>query len=566
MRRRTKWLIAGAVTVALAGGLWLSAPAIIKWKIHDRYPDVTVGEVEIGWKILRLKNITLDRKWLKGTFPAATVTWDEDVDIDGGHLDVNLDDKPSGATSSGGGHSIVFKNVTVHVTKGQGTADLAGVASKGRTTVCWTGGTATHPRVSASFLTGCAERDGSQANLDDVTIKALDIPHVPVGTSLGLHAVAYKDHVLTAGTVNGSLELAAKQIAKFDAAKLSIELPTTGDSKLPTSVEVDRITVDHPWISPDPVTFNHAKAIPDGGGWWHVTINGATFDVNPEGLAARGQPEGAAAGQSCQTWIDALPDELRIEPLKSLKFSGNFYWRVNLKATDEQGKPKPQLDFSSCKIERAACGPVQKLKKPFDYWVYSPLGDLIGRRTGPGTSGWTVIGATGPMPTAVINSEDYGFRGHAGFIPAAYYQALEADLKAGAFVRGGSTITMQLAKNLWLQRSKTLGRKIQELFLAMALESCLTKDDIMELYLNVIEFGPMVYGISEGAHYWFRKEPSELAPVEAFWLAGILTNPRKATRPTPDALARTSAFMRKLQTMGRNVGDLGPEPIDPPTP
>jgi membrane peptidoglycan carboxypeptidase len=161
------------------------------------------------------------------------------------------------------------------------------------------------------------------------------------------------------------------------------------------------------------------------------------------------------------------------------------------------------------------------------------------------------------MPTAVMNSEDYGFRSHRGFIPQAYDSAMVDDLKAGKFVRGGSTITMQLAKNLWLRRDKTIGRKVQELFLTMALESCLSKDEIMETYLNVVEFGPMVYGIHDGARYWFHKPPTELTPVEAFWLAGILTNPHAGRAPTPGALDRTAKLMARLASMGRDVGDIG---------
>ena len=164
---------------------------------------------------------------------------------------------------------------------------------------------------------------------------------------------------------------------------------------------------------------------------------------------------------------------------------------------------------------------------------------------------WIHLADTGPMPMAVINTEDYLFRQHGGFIPRALQDSLQADMDAGKFVRGGSTIEMQLAKNLWLDRTKTLGRKAQELFLAMALDSCLTKDEILETYLNVVEFGPGIYGIWAGSHYWFKKEPSELQPVEAFWLASILPHPETAGPPTPAALKATNGLMRMLNKEGR---------------
>jgi Transglycosylase len=567
MRRRRKWLIAGSVVAALIGGLWISAPAIIKWRIHARYPDVTVGEADLGWKVVWLRNITFDRKWVSGTLTSATATWDEDVTVDGGHIDVDLDKKPPAAAKEATGHHISFRNLTVHIAKGKATVDLQGVESDRPgctpTTVCWASGTAKHPQGEATFRDGCAERDGSLANVDDLTLKALDIPHIPSGTAVGLRGVVFKDHTLTSQKVNGALEMTTKQIASFHATDVTVELPTTTvDSKLPSSVAVGQVTVEHPWIWTDPVTFTHVKATPDGH-WWHVTINGANFDVNPEALAARGQPEGAATGQACQTWVDALPVEMRVEPLSTLKFEGNFSWKVDLNAKGPDGKPKPSIDFSNCRIAKSSCGPITALHKPFTYWVYDPMGDLIERRTGPGTDGWTPLTGVGPMPTAVINSEDYMFRTHKGFVPWAYYAALEADVKAGGFIRGGSTITMQLAKNLWLRRSKTIGRKVQELFLTMGLESCLSKDEIMELYLNVVEFGPLVYGISAGSHYWFHKEPIDLENVEAFWLASILTSPNKAGKPTPEALEQTAKLMKRLQTMGRDVGELGwPIPLD----
>src|SRR5258706_10215184 len=98
---------------------------------------------------------------------------------------------------------------------------------------------------------------------------------------------------------------------------------------------------------------------------------------------------------------------------------------------------------------------------------------------------------------AVLTTEDGLFFKHKGFNHSAIRQSLIANLKAHKFVRGASTITMQLAKNLYLSREKTLARKVEEIVLADALEQTLTKDEMMELYLNVIEFGPDIYGVGQ---------------------------------------------------------------------
>jgi membrane peptidoglycan carboxypeptidase len=100
-----------------------------------------------------------------------------------------------------------------------------------------------------------------------------------------------------------------------------------------------------------------------------------------------------------------------------------------------------------------------------------------------------------------------------------------ANLKAGRFVRGASTITMQLAKNLLLSREKTVSRKLQEIVLADYLEQTFTKEEMMELYLNVIEFGPEIYGVGPAARHYFGRAPAELTLSESLFLSGLLPSP-----------------------------------------
>jgi membrane peptidoglycan carboxypeptidase len=217
-------------------------------------------------------------------------------------------------------------------------------------------------------------------------------------------------------------------------------------------------------------------------------------------------------------------------------------------------QPSPTLKLSSgC---RAACQTFPKLRGPFTYTAYHADGNTFDRKTGPTVAGWVPFGETGLMPMAVVSLEDPGFPHHRGYITQAFQNSLVENVQKGRFYRGGSTITQQTAKNLWLRRDKTIGRKIQELFLAQALESCMTKDEILETYLNIVEFGPDVYGIGPGAHFWFRKAPAELTPVEAFWLASILPAPRKAAPPSPASLQRIEKLMASLASQGK-IPDLG---------
>src|SRR6185369_12377724 len=114
---------------------------------------------------------------------------------------------------------------------------------------------------------------------------------------------------------------------------------------------------------------------------------------------------------------------------------------------------------------------------------------------GPGTEGWVSMGSLPKfMEVGVLTCEDGRFMRHHGFDKEAIINSIRENLAAGGFKRGASTISMQLAKNLYLSREKTLSRKLQEAVLTLYLEQELSKDQIIELYLNVIEFGPGIYG------------------------------------------------------------------------
>ena len=168
----------------------------------------------------------------------------------------------------------------------------------------------------------------------------------------------------------------------------------------------------------------------------------------------------------------------------------------------------------------------ERFAQPFEHTIYLPDGTLAQETTGPTTENWTSLARISPyMQVAVLTTEDGAFYRHQGFNRAAMRNALVADLKAGRFVRGASTITMQLAKNLFLFREKTLSRKLEEIILADYMEENFTKKEMMELYLNVIEFGPNVYGVTHAALRYFGRKPDELNLAESLFLASLLPSP-----------------------------------------
>lgn len=126
---------------------------------------------------------------------------------------------------------------------------------------------------------------------------------------------------------------------------------------------------------------------------------------------------------------------------------------------------------------------------------------------------------------AVIAIEDQRFYMHPGFDPIGFTRAMAANIKAGRFVQGGSTLTQQLAKNLFLSSDRTITRKLREMGMALWLEYKFHKDEILELYLNRVYFGHQAYGIDQAARRYFGKEAKELTLSEAAMLAGALKAP-----------------------------------------
>jgi monofunctional biosynthetic peptidoglycan transglycosylase len=152
---------------------------------------------------------------------------------------------------------------------------------------------------------------------------------------------------------------------------------------------------------------------------------------------------------------------------------------------------------------------------------------------------------------AVVASEDASFFGHAGFDWDEMRNAAEQNWKAGRTVRGASTITQQLAKNLWLGTERSYLRKVREALLAVKLERSLSKKRILTLYLGVAEWGDGVFGAEAAAHRWFGTGARDLSAAQSATMAAMLPAPRRAAiAPAPRWLARRAR--RILELMERN--------------
>jgi monofunctional biosynthetic peptidoglycan transglycosylase len=162
------------------------------------------------------------------------------------------------------------------------------------------------------------------------------------------------------------------------------------------------------------------------------------------------------------------------------------------------------------------------------------------------------------LKRAVLVAEDDAFWQHEGVDFDQLQNSIETDWKRGRFVRGGSTITQQLAKNLYLSPSKNPLRKLRELIIARRLEAELKKARILELYLNLIEWGNGVYGAEAAARTYFQKHVGDLTPQEAALLAAAIANPRVMNPSRPSA-----ALVKRQQLILRRMGVVEPPAPEP---
>ena len=152
------------------------------------------------------------------------------------------------------------------------------------------------------------------------------------------------------------------------------------------------------------------------------------------------------------------------------------------------------------------------------------------------------------LKRAVLVAEDDAFFQHEGVDLAQLQESLEIDWAKGKFTRGASTITQQLAKNLYLSPSKNPLRKLRELIIARRLEAELRKARILEIYLNVIEWGDGIYGAEAASQAYFQEPASTLGPIESALMAGAIINPRllNPARPTGRLLRRQQLILRRM--------------------
>ncbi len=235
--------------------------------------------------------------------------------------------------------------------------------------------------------------------------------------------------------------------------------------------------------------------------------------------------------QSCQAVATAVPP-IMIPRLEGAVLSGWMGFEIRA-AIDLKNVYNATLDIEPDLGDCTAItlGPlvdVDVLAKRFTHRVVEDdLDEPI--LTGPATADYVPIDQIPEVvQQAALATEDMAFFKHHGFVRGLIKRAISLNLDKGWYVYGGSSISQQLVKNLFLSREKTLSRKLEEAVIVWQMEDTLEKERILELYLNIVEFGKHIYGIKAAASAYFNKAPKDLTPLEAAWIMATKPSPRYA--------------------------------------
>ncbi|HEX3474677.1 MAG TPA: biosynthetic peptidoglycan transglycosylase [Kofleriaceae bacterium] len=304
-------------------------------------------------------------------------------------------------------------------------------------------------------------------------------------------------------------------------------------------------------ITPDAIAVPRADLALGAARW---TLSGWLR----RGAPASGQLDLTLATAPCGDLLAALPAELR-GSLDGMALDGTFGAHLRL-AVDLAAPPGDGIALTASIADecRAVAEPPAADVARLAGTVDQLFPDGSRARIGKGEPGWAALAQLPRhVAGAFVAAEDARFFDHAGFDLDQIARSLEIDLREHRLVRGGSTISQQLVKNAFLSQRRSFDRKLQEAILTWRLEARLDKRQILERYLNLIELGPHVHGITAAARHWFGATPRELSVRQAAFLAALTSEPtsmsrrvRRAGGLDPDSAARVDVVLRAMHTAG----------------
>jgi len=232
-----------------------------------------------------------------------------------------------------------------------------------------------------------------------------------------------------------------------------------------------------------------------------------------------------------QDFFNSLPKGLFLT-LDGIKVKGNLNYNLNFHANLDDPENlvfDSQLKKSEFRITGYGNENFAAINGSFSYTAREKDVAVRTFMVGPENPNYTPLDQISPLlVNSVLTAEDGTFRFHNGFNEESFRKSIATNIREKRFARGGSTITMQLVKNVFLNRNKTVSRKVEEALIVWLIENnnLVSKDRLLEVYLNIIEWGPGVYGIGEASQFYFAKHPSALSLEESIYLSSIIPRPK----------------------------------------
>ena len=334
--------------------------------------------------------------------------------------------------------------------------------------------------------------------------------------------------------------------SSFDSIHLSIQNinKSGGELHIDGSVSIANLMINHPKIARKDVVIKNARfdyRFLLGSDFVSIdsssTIQLNKIKFHPY-LAYETQEDTiyklkiAIQKMKAQDFIASLPDGL-FSHFQGMQTEGNFEYKLDYRFI--KNKPNQLVFDSNLKKENLNITKYGEanLNKINSEFIYRAIINNVPQRpilVGDENPNFTPLNQISPyLQKCVLTSEDPSFFSHRGFINEAFKQSILKNIRTKKFSRGASTISMQLVKNVFLTREKTVSRKLEEILLVYILENnrISSKERMLEVYFNIIEWGPNVYGIGEAAQFYFQKNPSDLTLQECLFLATIIPKPRK---------------------------------------
>ncbi|HEU5055612.1 MAG TPA: biosynthetic peptidoglycan transglycosylase [Kofleriaceae bacterium] len=369
----------------------------------------------------------------------------------------------------------------------------------------------------------------------------------------------------------------AGSVALLDAARASgrVVIDTRGGAVTAAgTLAVDRVLVTHPLVSSQPVALD--GAVTARASWRRlagrrllavdharleragvaIDLRGLLEWAGPGALPARGDLAVSLADTDCPALLAAIPDGLR-QRLAGFDVEGAAGGSLSL-AFDRSDPDATalgiDLDLADCRVrgEPALADPM-RLAAPFDL----ALEGGGQHRVGDGPDHVRLARLPRHVSGAFVAAEDARFFRHRGFDPEQIERSLAIDLDSGKLLRGGSTISQQLVKNVFLGPERTLARKLQEAVLTWRVEARLDKRLLLERYLDLIELGDGVRGVGAAARHWFARPPEKLSVRQAAFLAALTPAPRTLSRLirasgglAPEVAERVDIVLRAMRVAG----------------